>query len=465
MTALTRLRRLASAEVARNFAVYGVGAIFLSGISFFLVPIYTRVIPPEEYGRLELLNTGIAILSVVLPLGLAQSFFLEFYHHDNEGRRRMTLNMSALYLLFAGPVVLVLLAGAGAISHTLFGSHISVLVIAAALITAFLGFYRNIFFSALRLARKAMPLVSLQIVSGLVVAGLNIHFVYYRRLGISAIIGANLVAVAAASIAAVIFYLLHGGRLRLDLTWAKAKGYVLLGLPLMPASVAVWMLNVSDRWVLTGYGYQRELGLYALAYKFGTLYSFLVVDSFAAAYTPRIFARYGQDLVAAERQNGRVLRFYLAAFLPLVTAGVLMGKPLFRLLVGREYYGAYGYILPIMLGYVLVGATSIALNLPLYQKRSGSAAGVQLAGAAFNVVMNLVLVRWYGAWAAAFMTLAAFAVAFVLALWLRARVLRQAVARAQRIDPADSPRLPDEASLAAAQAGPAPSDRVTGAPD
>jgi O-antigen/teichoic acid export membrane protein len=457
MSALTQLRRLASAEVARNFAVYGVGALFLSGISFFLVPIYTRVIPPEEYGRLELLNTGIAILSVALPLGLAQSFFLEFYHHDNEGRRRMTLNISALYLLFAGPVTLVLLAGAGAIRHALFSSDVSALVIAAALLTAFLGFYRNIFFSALRLARKAVPLVTLQIISGLAVAALNIYFVYYRRLGIAAIIGANLAAVAAASVVAVAFYFVQGGRLRFDLTWRKAKGYVLLGLPLMPASVAVWMLNVSDRWVLTGFGYAKELGLYSLAYKFGTLYSFLVVDSFAAAYTPRIFARYGQDLVAAERHNGRVLRLYLAGSVPLVTVGVLIGQPAFRLLVGRQYYGAYGYILPIMLGYVLVGATSISLNLPLYQRRSAAAAGVQMVGAAFNVAMNLALVRWYGAWAAALMTLAAFALAFVLALWLRARMLRQALR--DGAGPAGLPHRPDESPLAAAPAGRAADDQ------
>ncbi len=412
-------------EVARNFVTYGIGAAFLSGISFFLVPIYTRVISPEDYGLLELLNTGIAILGVVLPLGLSQSFFLEFYHHDNEGRRRMTFNISVLYLLFAGPIVLVLLALSGRLNHTMFQSRASTFLIVAALLTAFFMFYRAIFFAALRLARKALPLVTFQIASGLGVAALNIYFVYYRRAGIPAIIGANLVAVIAAFIVAVIYYFAKGGRLQFDLTWQKAKGYFLLGLPLMPASVAIWMLNVSDRWVLTGYGFQKELGLYSLAYKFGMLYNMLVVDSFASAYTPRIFALYGQDLLGTERRNLRVLWLYLAIFIPLVTLGILVGQPVFRLVVGREYWGAYGYILPIVLGYVLVGATGIAFNLPLYQKRTAAAALVQIVGALFNVGMNLILVRRYGAWAAAVMTLAAFALAFLLALWLRARTLAQ----------------------------------------
>ncbi len=407
--ALTTLR----SEVARNFLTYGIGAAFLSGISFFLVPIYTRVIAPEDYGLLELLNTGVAILGVVLPLGLSQSFFLEFYHHDNEGRRRLTLNISVLYLLFAGPIVLVLMALSGRLNHTVFQSRASTFLIVAALLTSFLTFYRSVFFTALRLARKALPLVTFQVLSGLAVGGLNIYLVYYRRLGIPAIIGANLIAIVAAFVVAVIFYIAKGGRLHLDLTWQKAKGYFLLGLPLLPASVAIWMLNVSDRWVLTGYGFQRELGLYSLAYKFGLLYNMLVVDSFSSAYTPRVFALYGQDLLGTERRNYRVLWLYLAIFIPLVTLGVLVGQPVFRLVVGREYWGAYGYILPIVLGYVLVGATGMAFNLPLYQRRTAAAAGVQIVGALFNVGMNLILVRRYGAWAAAIMTLAAFALAFL----------------------------------------------------
>ena len=424
MSRLGQAFRILRSEVGRNFLTYGIGAAFLSGISFFLVPIYTRVISPEDYGLLELLNTGVAIVGVVLPLGLSQSFFLEFYHHDNEGRRRMTLNISVLYLLFAGPIVLVLMALSGRLNHTMFQSRTSTFVIVAALLTAFLMFYRAIFFLALQLARKALPLVSFQIASGLTVAGLNIYFVYYRRLGIPAIIGANLVAIVAAFIFAVIFYLAKGGRLHFDLTWQKVKGYFLLGLPLMPAGAAVWVLNASDRWILTAFGYQRELGLYSLAYKFGALYSMLIVAPFTSAYTPRVFALYGQDLLGTERRNFRALWLYLAIFIPLVTSGILVGQPVFRLVVGREYWGAYGYILPIVLGYVMVGATSIALNLPLYQRRSAGVAIVQGIGAAFSVGANIVFVRWYGAWAAAIITLAAFALTLLLALWLRARTIK-----------------------------------------
>ena len=422
LSLLSRARRLASAEVVRSFVIYGAGAGFLSGISFFLIPIYTRVIAPEEYGLLELLNTGIAILGTLLPLGLRQTFILDYYHHQPEERPKLALNVSVLYALTATPITLALVAFSGPISRAIFQSHVSYVLVIAAALTAFFAFYRAIFFSALRMARKPLPLVSFQVASGLGVAALNIYLVYYRRLGIAAIIGVNLAAVVAGCIAAAAFYLMKSGIFRVDLTWEKTKAYYRLGLPLMPAAVAIWMLSASDRWVLTAYGYQTQLGLYSLAYKFGTLYTLLVIQPFTSAYQPIVFASYREDLEAAERRNTRMLRRYLSFFVPLVIVGFLLGRPIFHVLVGPQYYGAYGYVLPIVLGYVFVGAASIAFNLPLYQKRSAAVASVHGAGALLNVAGNIALVRWYGAWAAAVMTLACFTVTFGLAMWLRRRV-------------------------------------------
>ena len=63
--------RLVERKMVRNFFIYSGGAAFLHGMSFFLLPIYTRILAPEEYGKLALLNVFIAISSVIISFGLA----------------------------------------------------------------------------------------------------------------------------------------------------------------------------------------------------------------------------------------------------------------------------------------------------------------------------------------------------------------------------------------------------------
>ena len=69
-------------EVVKNFFIYSVGAIALKGISFFLLPVYTRVLTTSEYGQLDLINTFIVILATITGLGLNQVVFINYYQLD-----------------------------------------------------------------------------------------------------------------------------------------------------------------------------------------------------------------------------------------------------------------------------------------------------------------------------------------------------------------------------------------------
>ena len=101
------------ANVRRVFSqlvVYGSGEILLFGISFLLVPIYTRVLTPAEYGILGLLLVLRAFLRPLNQLGLDESF-LRFYYDcgDDAARRTLTGTTLAAIGLASGVVLVVLL--------------------------------------------------------------------------------------------------------------------------------------------------------------------------------------------------------------------------------------------------------------------------------------------------------------------------------------------------------------------
>src|SRR5689334_11808469 len=77
----SRLRQL-----GRDSLIYGVGAIAAKGIVFFLLPVYTRIFSPADYGVIEMLTVIASLLSALLVMGMdsAQSFY--FFAEKAAGR-------------------------------------------------------------------------------------------------------------------------------------------------------------------------------------------------------------------------------------------------------------------------------------------------------------------------------------------------------------------------------------------
>ena len=75
---MTRLRHL-----VKDTSVYGLVSATRSLVGLLLVPIYTRVFLPGDYGQIDTLTTLVAFLTLAATLGMDTAAALYFY--DNEG--------------------------------------------------------------------------------------------------------------------------------------------------------------------------------------------------------------------------------------------------------------------------------------------------------------------------------------------------------------------------------------------
>lgn len=62
-------------ELARNTAIIAFGKICTQLISFFLLPLYTKVLSTSEYGTVDLILTYAALFLPIATLALEQSVF------------------------------------------------------------------------------------------------------------------------------------------------------------------------------------------------------------------------------------------------------------------------------------------------------------------------------------------------------------------------------------------------------
>ncbi|MGZ4325126.1 MAG: lipopolysaccharide biosynthesis protein, partial [Solirubrobacteraceae bacterium] len=83
-------------RLARQTLVYGVGAVAQQLIGVVTLPIYARVFDPAQYGVVEVITVGLAVLGIFVDLGLASASQRSYfdYSDDQPEERRVVLSSS-----------------------------------------------------------------------------------------------------------------------------------------------------------------------------------------------------------------------------------------------------------------------------------------------------------------------------------------------------------------------------------
>jgi len=142
-------------ELTKDTAIYGISTMVGRFLNFILVPLYTNIFPPADYGIIQLIYAYMAILNIVFIYGLDSSY-LKFASFKDIGDEKD--NFSTPYIsVFVTSLLLVLLivANTTAIGTSLrIPSDFTYLIYLAAAIL-FLDANVVIPFLKLRLDRKA----------------------------------------------------------------------------------------------------------------------------------------------------------------------------------------------------------------------------------------------------------------------------------------------------------------------
>ncbi len=266
--------------------------------------------------------------------------------------------------------------------------------------------------SFLRAERRPIPYAAVAFSRAVLGSVLIILFVVVLDLGVVGVVLGS--AISALTAAAGGFALLaRDGRLGIGLDRRLVRHMLVFSLPLVPASVASWTLNLSDRYLIAAFDGAAAVGTYSAGYTVGLAINALAISPFTLAWGAAYWEISRQD--DARAVIGRVLTGFtaLASFAALGLAA--LSTDVFRLLLTPEFEPGR-YITPFSaFAYVLYGTFTIAttgLNLESQTRRLPLVMGAVAAG---NVALNLVLIPWLGYLGAAVSTIVSYGLLAVVA--------------------------------------------------
>lgn len=408
------------ARLAGDSLVYGLGGVANQAVAVLLVPVYARELGPEGVGVTGVLNATISLALMLVGLALPQAFFRWYLreaetHLDRDRVMRTVLGIrlaaslagAALVLLAAVPLTMMLYDGA----------HLLVFALVAPIV-AFDSF-NAIPLSFLRAERRPRDYVGISVTRAVTGTILILGLVIGARIGVVGVaLGAAIAAGLSASIGA--WTLLRAGVVRPALDRSLARPMLGFALPLVPAAVAGWALNLSDRPLLQAItGDTATVGVYTLGYTAGLVINALVVQPFALAWGAAHWEVSRSD--DAPPTFARVLTWFLALAAGVALLLSAMGTDLIRLLAGPAFE-ASRYIVPFSaFAYVLYGAHAIAASGLSITGRSKLVALSMGVAAGTSVVLNLALIPVLGMYGAAISTIVGYLLLAALSGWLSHR--------------------------------------------
>ena len=383
---LKHLRRISSQTL-----IYGLGDAATRIAALLLLPIYTRLLSPDDYGKLALCTLFATITALILDFGQRTAFFRFYFDtEDPEARRRLTGTV-LIFLVGASLVLLLpLLLFFNQLAAPLLNDRSVFPLIKIALITVFFDVGSAIPFAIFRAKQYAARYAVLSLARFLVSVGFGITAVVVLRRGIVGLIYANLFT-------SVVFFLICLALTVRHITWVVERELLSrllrFGLPLVPASVAYWALNLSDRFFLQKYADLGQVGIYALSYSIaGVLH--MVMGWFNTAYAPYCYSLSKDP--DAPRIYARVMVYSLAILTFLGLGLSLFSREVLMLLTPPPFHAAARIVPLIVLAYLFFEAYYlISFGLDLSMKTS-YAPFIIGTGALINLVLNLILIKPFG---------------------------------------------------------------------
>jgi O-antigen/teichoic acid export membrane protein len=411
----SKLRRLGSESL-----IYGLSAIVGRLLSFLLQPYYAHHFDPGENGIQSVVYSYIPIISIALYLGMDVAYMrnvAELNSGAERDRQRMfTMSLGAV-TVFGGAIAALAVAATRWLAPLARLDPSSFrFMIAIAYTDALLA----VPYAHLRMTGRAIRYAALRLLFVVATIALNIVLIGQLRWGVTGIFFANVTASVGVLLLMTSDVLanLRPSLVR-EAPWKALWRYAL---PLMPATLAVMLVENGDRIVLNylpegtalaAYGMAAKdvVGIYSFNYKLGVA-MLLVVQMFRLAWVPfalqharerqapQLFARVLMALMLA---CGMVF-LGIALLLPVAAA-----IPVIHRYVKPDYWLGLPIVPVILAGYVFSGMYTVVTTGLYIERRTHVLAWIAAAGALLNLAVCVVAAPRWGMVGVAWATPAAYA--------------------------------------------------------
>lgn len=401
----------------RDSILYTLSSILTRGISFILLPVYTRALSPEEFGLLDYFGALGAIASIVITLEIMQGLARYIPECLEDGKKKRDYASTCMWFVLGAYTAMLVLV-------SIFSTQLAILLLDApgkAGLVELAGWsywvagVLNILIGQLRWELRAATSALLSLLVALLTVTCTVVFVVWLQWGIRGVLLGQVIGGLLALLPSL--YLTRSS-FGMCFDGACLRRMMAFSAPLIPSSLAVVLALYFDRIALKELMSLSDVGIYALGQKISQIVT-LVLLGVRTALTPLIYAHYERESTPGEL--ARIFRIF--CFLALAIAVFVSGfaQEIIVLVSTEAFYGAASVVPFLVFSALLSNMYIFAPGLDIF-KKTWIISAINIGVAAISLVLNYTLIPILGVVGAALSAFLSFGVGFVVYMYLSQRL-------------------------------------------
>ena len=382
---------------------YTIGNIALKGVLFLSLPIFTRVMLPEDFGYYNNYIAYEQIFTAILGLGIygtiknAKIDFKDDF--DIYFSSIIALCLILLFLVEIFTNVIMCFA-----SSILGFNRIEINILIVQSFCAALLYLYGVKLNAEFKYKRFLVFSALNVIGNIVISLLLIYYVFPSKTYVGRIVG-SAAPLLLISTLIMIESLKEGIHIR-----RRYIRYALsLGIPLIPHVLSQSLLNQFDRIMINSIVGSLEAGVYGCVYTLSTVLQ-VIAGSIENAWSPWLFInlseKKGKEI---DKISKMIINFFF-----MLSIGFMCVMPEFSIIfLDSKYWSGIPLIFPLSVAMFFSFMYTFPANIEYYNKKTSNISLGTIGSATMNIILNYFCITNFGYRAAAYTTIISYISLFV----------------------------------------------------
>lgn len=401
-------------SLVKNTLILGVGQLVPKALGIIILPILTTYLSTSQYGVFDLTLSFAGLLVPLVTMQIQQAVFRYLLLFLEKKKRTEYITTAMFYVVISA--VVTIFSMYWILRFLKLDYKVSILICVM--------YFAETFYILLGQMVRGLGFNLKYSISVIIYSLTNLFGVFVFVIMIELELRGVLLAWTIGYVVADIYMICASGIKEFvrveDFSLNSLKELLSFSIPIVPSSISLWIVNLSDRLIVSNCLGKAANGVYAVSNRIPLLYS-TAYEMFNLAWTETA-ARVSDD--GKQEEYYSILFSHLFKFLVGIMLLLIVVTPLlFYVLIKGEYKVAINQVPILYIGAFFNSFINFYSGIYIALKRTKQVGISSIVGAVINIVINFVLINKIGLYAASIST----AVSFMIIAVYRAFDINKAV--------------------------------------
>lgn len=378
-----------------------------------IVPVYTSLLPPEQYGLYSISIALLSFLCILFSDWVGLSGLRFFRHHQI--MQDMPKYLTTLVSILTFNIALMFLVAYVFRENFYSFFHIPTKYFLAILLLIIPVAIRALLFQLIRAQLKSMSFTFSTIVNQFLTIGLSVFFVKFFNMGaMGMLLGMGV------SISLIDLLLIYQSNIIKwfkiqKIEWTFLVPICKYGVPIAATSLSAWIINQSNKFIMNSIKGFSEAGIVGVGYGLTLPLLLTIFAIITVAAVPRIINMY-EEKIDVRPIISRFAGYYLLISLPVITIMSLYSIEYVHIFANEKFYTAYKLIPYFAFGTFFLACTDYTTLQYHLANKTYIDFIIKLISGIVGVALNIILIPEHGLVGVGMATLIANVLYFLLSI-------------------------------------------------